>query len=124
MSEINWDNLRCLYAEDLKGKRVTLTIGGVRETPKGARLFCQTGESEAWDIAFTQNDKDGRTLYIQMPKPNGFGKKTGLLRLYNLACGDDPVVAHAGKSIVLYPVASKKSTTGQAIRIAIPEHAA
>jgi hypothetical protein len=119
--KVNWNNLRCLYAEDLHNKRITLTIGGVRETPKGARLFCQTGESEAWDIAFDKPDKEGRTPYVQIPKPNEFGKKTGLLRGYSLACGDDPDPAHVGKAITLYPVKSQKSATGQAIRIAMPE---
>ena len=120
--KINWNNLRCLYAEDLHNNRVTMTIGAVRSTPNGAKLFCQTGESEAWDIAFDKPDKEGRTCYIQIPKPNNFGKKTGLLRGYVLACGTDPDGSHAGKAITLYPVASKKSATGQAIRIAVPEN--
>ena len=119
--KINWNKLRCLYAEDLKNKKVTLEIAGVRNTPDGAKLFCQSGESDAWDIAFSRPDKEGRTPYIQIPKPNNYGKKTGLLRGYVLACGDDPSPEHVGKSITLYPVASKKSATGQASRIAVPE---
>ena len=114
-----WDNLRCLYAEDLKGKRLTVTISAVRDTPEGARLFCHNESSEAWDVAFAQKDKEGRTTYIQIPKPNKeFGKRTGLLRLYVMVCGGDPSDEHAGKKIVLYPIASKKSATGEAIRVA------
>ena len=120
--KVNWNNLRCIYAEDLKNKRINRTIGGVRDTPKGARLFSKAGESEAWDVAFTECDKEGRTTYIQIPKPNQYGKKTGFLRGYNLATGGDPDESHVGKTIVLYPVASQKSETGQAIRIAVPEN--
>jgi hypothetical protein len=98
-----------------------MTIAGVRETPKGARLFCHNEESKAWDVAFATKDKEGRTPYIQIPCPNTFGKRTAMLRQYVMACGGDPEDGHAGKKIVLYPVDSKKSQTGQAIRIAIPE---
>jgi hypothetical protein len=121
---IDWNNLRCLYAEDLGTKRVRVTIGGVRDTPKGARLFCHNEESEAWDVAFTERDKDGKTPYIQIPAPNQWGKRSGLLRQYVMATGGDPSNGHAGKAIMLYPVESKKSTTGKAIRIAVPEHMA
>jgi hypothetical protein len=121
---IQWDNLRCLYAEDLKGKRVTVKIGGVRSTPKGAKLFCHNEESEAWDIAFSMRDKDGKTPYIQIPQPNSYGKRTTLLRQFVMATGGDPCEESAGQTITLYPIESKKSTTGKAIRIAIPEHAA
>ena len=124
MKDVNWDKLRCLYAEDLKGKRITMPIGGVRDTPKGARLFCHNAESEAWDVAFAVVDKDGKTPYIQVPKGNEFGKRTTLLRQYVMACGGDPDPAQAGTELTLYPIDSKKSTTGKAIRIAIPEHVA
>ena len=119
--KVNWDNLRCIYAEDLKNSRVTVKIGGVRETPKGARLFCHNEESAAWDVAFGQPDKDGKTPYIQLPAPNKWGKRTTLLRQYVQATGGDPSNEHVGKSITMYPVKSQKSTTGQAIRIAVPE---
>jgi hypothetical protein len=117
----NWENLRCLYAEDLKGKRFTLTVCSVRDTPKGARLFCASGESEAWDVAFVEKAADGRTPYIQIPKPNAYGKATGLLRTYKMAMGGEPTAEHAGHKLVLYPVKSLKSQTGQAIRIAVQE---
>ena len=121
---VQWDNLRCLYAEDLKGKRITMTIGGVRETPKGAKLFCHNEESEAWDVAFAMRDKDGKTPYVQSPQPNAYGKRTTLLRQFVMATAGDPCAESVGKSVTLYPVESKKSTTGKAIRIAVPEHAA
>lgn len=116
-----WENLRCLYAEDLRGKRVTLTIAGVRDTPKGARLFCQSGESEAWDVAFRESGKDGRTPYIQLPKPNNYGKSCGLLRGFKVATGGEPTEEQVGKKVTLYPIKSTKSATGQAIRVAVPE---
>jgi hypothetical protein len=119
--QVDWNNLRCLYAEDLKGKRITMTIGGVRETPQGARLFCHNEESKAWDVAFAMRDKDGRTPYIQIPCPNAFGKRTSLLRLYVAAVGGDPDNAQAGKAITLYPIRSAKSVSGEAIRIAKAE---
>lgn len=122
MSEtIEWNNIRCLYSEDLKNHHVTLTIAAIRDTPKEARLFCQSGLSEAWDIAFAEKGKDGKTPYIQLPKPNAFGKSTGLLRTYKAATGGEPCASHAGHKIVLYPVKSVKSVSGQAIRIALPE---
>ncbi len=112
-----WKNLRCLYAEDLKGKAIPVIVGGVRDTPKGARLFSQAGESEAWDVAFAKPDREGRTTYIQIPKPNEYGKKTGLLRGYVAAMGGDPDPSHVGQKIELYPVTSAKAATGQAIRL-------
>jgi hypothetical protein len=121
---VDWDNLRCLYAEDLKRQRLTLTISAVRDTPKGARLFCHNEESEAWDVAFAAKGKDGKTPYIQIPKPNAYGKATGLLRTYKMAMGGEPCGEHAGHKLVLYPVKSLKSQTGQAIRIAVQEGAA
>jgi len=125
MSESNqWENLRCLYAEDLKNKRVTITVSGVRDTPKGARLYCQSGESEAWDIAFLEHGKDGKTPYIQLPKPNQYGKSCGLLRGYKAIMGGEPCEEHVGHKLTLYPVKSSKSATGQAIRIAVPEQMA
>ena len=118
---VDWDNLRCLYAEDLKRQRLTLTISAVRDTPKGARLFCHNEESEAWDVAFSAKGKDGKTPYIQIPSPNKFGKRCSLLRQYVMVCGGDPANEHAGKKITLYPTESKKAQTGQAIRIAAAE---
>ena len=70
--KINWNNLRCLYAEDLHNNRVTMTIGAVRSTPNGAKLFCQTGESEAWDIAFDKPGQGGENLLHPDPETEQF----------------------------------------------------
>ena len=121
---VNWKNLKCLYAEDLKNKHVSMIIGAVRDTPEGARLFCRNMESEAWDIAFAATTADGKTPYIQIPKPNAYGKASGLLRTYKAATGGDPCEKHVGQKITLIPVKSTKSATGRAIRVAILEHAA
>ena len=121
---VDWKNLRCLYAEDLKNSRVPVVVGGIRETPKDARLFCHNTSTGAWDVAFATPDKEGRTPYIQIPVPNEFGKRTALLRQYVQAAGGDPDPSQVGTEITLYPVESKKSVTGQAIRIAIPEQLA
>ena len=115
---INWSNLRCLYAEDIKDVKMKFKIAGIRDTPKGARLFCQSGESEAYDVAFDRKDKQGKTLYIQLPKTNAFGKRAGILRQYVMVCGNEPDQSHVGKEIVLYTKDSAKSMTGKAIRIA------
>ena len=120
----DWKNLRCLYAEDLHNKRVTLTIAAVRDTPAGARMFCHGDESKSWDVAFAERGKDGATPYLQMPCPNQYGKRSGLLRGYTAATGSDPAPAHVGTKVTLYPVKSTKSATGQAIRIAVPEQMA
>lgn len=115
---VNWSNLRCLYAEDIKDVKTKLRIAGIRDTPKGARLFCQSGESEAYDVAFAHKDKSGKTLYIQIPKANQFGKRAGILRQYVMVTGGEPCEGHIGKEIVLYTKESAKSMTGRAIRIA------
>jgi hypothetical protein len=115
---VNWNNLRCLYAEDIKDCKMKFKIAGVRDTPKGARLFCQSGESEAYDVAFDRKDKQGKTLYIQLPKTNQFGKRAGILRQYVMVCGNEPSAEHIGKEVVLYTKESAKSVTGKAIRIA------
>jgi hypothetical protein len=114
---VNWSNLRCLYAEDIKDVKMKFKIAGIRDTPKGARLFCQSGESEAYDIAFDKKDKAGKTCYIQIPKANQFGKRAGILRQYVMVCGSEPDQSHVGKEILLYTKESTKSMTGKAIRI-------
>jgi hypothetical protein len=116
---VNWSNLRCLYAEDIKdGTKAKLKIAGIRDTPEGARLFCQNKKSEAYDVAFDRKDKAGKTLYIQLPKTDQFGKRAGILRQYVMVCGSEPDQTHVGKEVVLYTKESAKSVTGKAIRIA------
>ena len=103
----------------LGGKRVTLEIASVRDAPEP--LYCQGTSTGAWDIIVKQKDKGGKTLYLQVPEPNKHGKSTALLRQYVMICGGTPSEKDVGTKITLYPIASKKSVTGEAIRIAIPE---
>jgi hypothetical protein len=102
-----YDGMKYLYAEQLKGKRVTLKIKSVT----GGVEFCDPRGQKAvgFDIAFDGTDK---TLGI-----------TGatIRRQLFMATGTDDPSAMIGKEIILYPVKSAKSATGQAIRIAIPE---
>jgi hypothetical protein len=113
--------LRCLYAEMLRNKRVTMTVASVRTAP--TLLYCNGKESSAWDVIFTEKDKAGATLYIQIPKPNSEGKSTSLLRQYIMVTGGEPDESHAGAKLTLHPVKSRKATTGQALRIALPDDA-
>jgi hypothetical protein len=109
MSSI-YDGTKYLYAEQLKGKRVNLTIksatGGIEfDDGRGKK-------STGFDIAFEET-----------PKILGI---TGITvrRQLAMACGTDDPAAMTGKKITLYAVKSAKSATGQAIRIAVPEQMA
>jgi hypothetical protein len=105
-----YDGTKYLYAEQLKGKRVTLTIKEVT----GGIEFCDARgqKTTGFDIAFVESDKvlgmTGITVRRQL----------------FMATGTDDPNAMAGKKITLYPVKSAKSATGQAIRIAVPEQMA
>lgn len=109
MSSI-YDGTKYLYAEQLKGKRVTLTIkavtGGVEfDDGRGKK-------TQGFDISFAETEKilgiTGITVRRQLA----------------MACGTDDPAGMVGKKVVLYPVKSAKSATGQAIRIAVPEQMA
>lgn len=109
MSSI-YDGTKYLYAEQLKGKRVPLTIkavtGGVEfDDGRGKK-------SQGFDVAFTETEKvlgvTGITVRRQLA----------------MACGTDDPAGMVGKKVVLYPVKSAKSATGQAIRVAVPEQMA
>lgn len=110
MSGSIYDGTKYLYAEQLHGKRVTLTIKSVT----GGVEFCDArgGKTKGFDIVFAETDKvlgmTGITVRRQL----------------FMATGTDDPAAMAGKKITLYPVKSVKSATGQAIRIAVPEQAA
>jgi len=104
-----FDGLRYLYAEQLKGKRVTLTIKAVAPQEiigDGGR------KSQGHVISFDETPKllivSGATIKRQLALSTGT---------------EDPELM-VGKKVTLYPVSSTKSVSGQAIRIAIPEHAA
>lgn len=104
-----FDGMEYLYAEQLKNKRVTLTI-------KGTELREIIGDggrkSKGYVISFVETPKKlvvtGATVRRQLA----------------IACGTDNPDEFVGKRITLYPVESTRSVSGQAIRVAVPEHAA
>lgn len=104
-----FDGMEYLYAEQLKGKKATVTIKSVEQK----EIISDRGmKSLGFAISFTETKKKlivtGATVRRQLA----------------MVCGSENPDDFIGKQIVLYPVASAKSVSGQAIRIAIPEHAA
>jgi len=103
MSDSIYDGLKYLYAEQLKGKEVTLTIKAIN----GGIEFVDNrgGKSIGHDIMFAETEKilgvTGVTVKRQLAQATGTEKPEEMV----------------GKKITLYPVESKKATTGQAIRI-------
>lgn len=117
------EQMRCLYAEMIgAGKKLTSKIVAVRDSPDP--LYCNGQKTGAWDISIEKKDKDGNTLYIQIPKRDKHGKSTALLRQFITLAHGDPSDKSIGLEITFYTISSNKSATGLAIRIAIPEHAA
>ena len=99
-----YDGLPYLYAEQLHGKRVTLTIANV---VGGAEFVSADGRRAiGFDVSFKETEKKlgitGVTVRRQL----------------TVATGTDDPALMAGKRITLYPVDSKKSAAGCAIRIA------
>jgi len=98
-----YDGLKYLYAEQLKGKEVTLTIrhvdGGVEFTDK------RGGKTLGHDIWFKETEKalgvTGVTIKRQIAT----------------ATGEDDPSKMVGKKITLYSVKSVKAETGLAIRV-------
>ena len=105
MSEGIYDELKYVYAENLKGKRVTVTIKSVKG---GIEFFCpqSSGKSKGFDVAFDET-----------PKLLGVTSST-VVRQLSVATGTEDIKEMVGKKIILFPQASKKSATGFAIRIA------
>jgi hypothetical protein len=104
-----FDGMEYLYAEQLKGKRVNLTIKSVVEQ----KVFGDGGRSSlGFAVAFNETPKKlvitGATVRRQL----------------SMACATEDPDEMIGKKITIYPVESTRSISGQAIRIAIPEHAA
>jgi len=104
-----FDGMEYLYAEQLKGKRVTLTIKSVEQKEiigDGGR------KSTGYTVSFAETKKKlivaGATVRRQLA----------------MVCQSENPDDFAGKQIVIYPVPSTRSVSGQAIRIALPEHAA
>lgn len=108
MSESIYDGLPYLYAEQLQGKRVTLTI---KEVKGGVDFFCpqSNSKSKGYDIKFAET-----------PKMLGVTSATVRRQLF-AATGTETPSEMVGKKIVLFPQSSKKSATGVAIRVAKPE---
>ena len=102
-----YDGVPYIYAEQLKNKRVTVTI---KKVTMGKEFVDQRGaKSSGFDIAFEETDKVFGVVGITVRR-----------QLF-MATGTDDPTAMIGKKITLYPVKSAKSATGQAIRIAVPE---
>ena len=104
-----YDGLKFLYAEQLKGKRVTLTIKAIRQETvigDGGR------KNEGHILTFEETPKElvvtGSTIKRQLA----------------IATQTENTEKMIGQKVTLYPVKSNKSISGQAIRVAIPEHAA
>jgi hypothetical protein len=107
MSESIYDGLKYVYAECLKGKRVTVTIKSVTG---GAEFVDPQGrKTVGFDVAFNET-----------PKLLGITGVTVRRQLF-VATGTESPAEMAGKRITLYPVKSAKSATGEAIRIAKAE---
>ena len=100
-----YDNLEYLYAENLKGKRVTLTIKTVKD---GAKFFCP--QSNTTNIGYD-------VVFEETPKKLGLTGTT-IIRQLGIAAGTDDPDQMGGKKIILFPMKSQKSATGFAIRIA------
>ena len=101
-----YDGLRYLYAEQLKNKRVKLTIKSV--SPE--EIVGDAGRKTMGHVlAFDETDKllvvSGSTIKRQLA----------------MACGTEDPSEMVGKHITIYPVKSQKSISGQAIRVAVPE---
>jgi hypothetical protein len=104
-----YDGLRYMYAEQLKNKRVTLKI---KNLVGGVDFISPAGKQKGFDIHFEGTDK-----------VLGIPGSTVRRQLF-CATGTDNPAEMVGKEITLYPVKSARSATGQAIRIAVPEHMA
>jgi hypothetical protein len=103
-----FDGAKYLYAEQLKGNRVTVTIKAV--TPE--EITMDGGKkSTGFSLSFNETPKklivSGMTIRRQLA----------------MATGTESPEEMTGKKIVLYPVKQQKSVSGLAIRIAVPEHA-
>jgi hypothetical protein len=108
MSSI-YDGLRYLYAEQLNGKRVEVTIKSVEaELVKGDGGRTTDGHV----FGFEETKK---LLVVTGPT---------IKRQIRMALGTEDPAKMIGKKITLYPVKSQRSVSGLAIRVAIPEQMA
>lgn len=100
-----FDGAPYLYAEQLKGKQITLTI---KRAVSGVEFVDNTGRKNMGiDVHFVETEKKlgvpGMTVRRQLCA----------------AMGSEHLETYAGKKVTLFPVASKKAATGQAIRIKV-----
>ena len=98
-----YDGLEHIYAEQLRGKRVALTIKAVTG---GAEFFHEGRKTVGYNVEFTET-----------PLKLGVTGATVRRQLF-MATGTEDADKMAGKKIVLYPVKSTRSATGEAIRVA------
>lgn len=100
-----YDGLKYLYAEQLKGREVTLTIASI--TMGVEFVDVRGGKALGFDMHFKETDKilgvTGSTIRRQIATATGEDEPTKLI----------------GKKITLYPVKSVKAATGQAIRVKV-----
>jgi len=108
MSSI-YDGMKYLYAEQLKGKRVTMKI---KRIVPNVEFVNPAGKQKGFDIHFEKTDK---VLGVC---------GTTVRRQLFMATGTEEMDEMVGKEITLYPIKSNRSATGQAIRIAVPEQVA
>jgi hypothetical protein len=109
MSKSIFDGLEYLYAEQLKGKQVKLTIADVIEQD----IVGDGGRTTKGHVL----------TFAETPKKLVVSGAT-IKRQLALATGTDSPDEMKGKAITIYPVKSTRSVSGQAIRVKIPEHVA
>jgi hypothetical protein len=106
MSDSIYDGVKYLYAEQLKGKEVTLTIKAIKGD---VEFIDSTGRKNiGHDVQFAETEKILGLTGVTVKR-----------QLY-MATGTEKPSEMAGKKITLYPVKSAKAATGVAIRIRIP----
>jgi len=99
-----FDGTKYIYAEQLKGRRVTLTI---KKIDSGVEFSDPRGsKSKGLDLWFEETDKAFGVVGITVR------------RQVASALGTDDPDEMIGQKIILFPVESAKSATGKAIRVA------
>jgi hypothetical protein len=100
-----FQGVKYIYAENLKGKAVSLVIsrvvGGIEFTDGTGR------KNRGFDIHFAKTDKVLGVCGITVR------------RQLAATCGTDDTAQWVGKTITLYPVKSAKAATGWAIRVQV-----
>ena len=100
-----FDGMEYLYAEQLHGKRYSVTISGVEQ-----REIVGDGGRKSMGFVLSFNETPKKLVVTG----------STVRRQLAMACGTDDPDQFAGKKVVLYPVASTRSVSGQAIRVAVP----